>query len=131
MSAPMKMLHATDPAAELRAAVGDVSAHELFANQILVAVYKRPEKTATGIYLSDSTRKEDDYQGKVGLVLKMGPQAFVSDSRVDFGDQRVEVGQWIVARPSDGWKLEINGQLCRMIEDTHVKMRVPAPDAVY
>lgn len=127
----MLMMHEADPAAELVAKVGDISKHELFANQILLAVYKRPEKTKSGIILSDSTRKEDEFQGKVGLVLALGPQAFVSDARVDFGEQAVSVGDWIVCRSSDGWKLNINGVLCRMIEDTHVKMRVPAPDAVY
>lgn len=134
MNAPvnvMKMKHDADPAAELRAVVGPLDGIELFHNQILVATYKRPEKTAGGIFLTDTARKEDEYQGKVGLVLKKGPLAFVDDASVKFAGQDVELGDWITYRASDGWALTINGVHCRMIEDSHIKMRVASPDQVY
>lgn len=128
----LKMQHDTDPRADLLAAVGDLSELEdLFHNEILVAVYKRPEKTKGGIMLPDQVRKEDDYQGKVGLVLRKGPLAFVDDSRNSFAGLNVKEGDWIVFRPSDGWQLIVNKGLCRMLQDIHVKARITRPDFVF
>ena len=133
--ANLRMVHATDPADEIRASVGSLDGIEVFNNQILVGIYVRPEKTAGGILLADQTRNEDKHQGKVGLVLKKGPLAFVDDARNDFQGQDVQVGDWIAYRVQDGWSLTINGPggkvTCRMIEDVHVKMRVSSPDEIY
>jgi len=134
MNAPinvMKMKHDVDPGAALREAVGDLDGIELFNNQVLVAIYKRPERTAGGIILTDNARKEDEFQGKVGLVLDKGPMAFVDDASVKFQGQDVIEGDWITFRASDGWALNINGVPCRMVEDSHIKMRVASPDTVY
>jgi co-chaperonin GroES (HSP10) len=130
-TATMKMLHAVDPAEELKNSVGDLSKVKVYNNNILCAVYKRPERMASGIYISDSTRKEDEYQGKVVLVLKKGPLAFVDDDRTAFGGQNVEVGDWVVLRSSDGWKLNINGVLCQIIQDVNVRLAVPEPDTAF
>ena len=65
-----KMEHAEDPRQKLLSDIGNIDTLKIYNNWILCAVYKRPEKTASGIYLSDGVRKEDEYQGKVGLVVK-------------------------------------------------------------
>jgi len=130
-TATMKMLHAVNPAEELRNAVGDLSKLKVYHNNILCAVYKRPEKTASGLYLSDGIRKEDEYQGKVVLVLKKGPIAFQDDDKTSFAGQDIEEGEWIVLRSSDGWKLNINGVLCHVIQDTQIKMTIPEPDMAF
>jgi co-chaperonin GroES (HSP10) len=130
-TATMKMLHAVNPAEELRNAVGDLSKLKVYHNNILCAVYKRPEKTASGLYLSDNTRKEDEYQGKVVLVLKKGPIAFQDDDKTSFAGQDIEEGEWVVLRSSDGWKLNINGVLCHVIQDTQIKMTIPEPDMAF
>lgn len=134
MNAPvnlMRMKHDADPKEAMREAAGDLSGVELLHNQVLVATYKRPEKTAGGIILTDNTRKEDEYQGKVGLVLKKGPMAFVDDGHVQFHGQNVEIGDWIAYRHSDGWPISVNGCHCRIIEDSHVKLTLDDPDRVY
>jgi co-chaperonin GroES (HSP10) len=130
-SANMKMLHAVDPAEELKLAVGDISKIKVFHNNILCAVYKRPEKLASGLYISDKTRQEDEYQGKVVLVLKKGPLAFIDDDKTAFAGQDVNPGDWVVLRSSDGWKLNINGVLCHVIQDVQIKMTVPEPDVAF
>jgi co-chaperonin GroES (HSP10) len=126
----MKMIHAVDPRNELIESIGDISGIKIYNNWILVAVYKRPEKTAGGIILTDNTRKEDEYQGKVGLVLKKGPIAFVDDEKTSFNGQDVELGEWIAFRVSDGWSLEVNGVMCRMLQDTQIRMSIPSPDVI-
>jgi len=127
----MKMTHTVDPVNELRESVGDLSGIKIYNNWILCAIYKRPEKTASGIILTDNTRKEDEYQGKVGLVLKKGPLAFVDDETTTFQEQNVNIGEWIVFRSSDGWSLTVNGVLCRMMQDIQIRMAIPSPDVVF
>jgi co-chaperonin GroES (HSP10) len=127
----MTMEHEVDPAQALWDNVGDVSKVEVFNNQLLVAVYIRPQKTKSGIYLTDKTTDEDRYQSKVGLVLKKGPMAFDDNTGQWFKDVEIEVGDWIVFRPSDGWSITVNNVLCRMIDDTNIKGRVDNPDRVW
>jgi len=68
-----RMNHSVDPKKVILDEMGDISKVELFNNQVLVAIYMRPEKTASGILLPGQTRDEDKYQGKAGLVIKLGP----------------------------------------------------------
>lgn len=129
----MKMVHDVDPRKVLWDAAGDLKGIELSANQLLIALYMRPEAKDLGngkkLFLSDVTRKEDEYQGKVGLVLKKGPQAF--DDADYFKGWHVNEGDWVVAWVSDGRSTKINGCLCRVIKDSEVRMRVDTPDRVF
>jgi len=127
----MEMDHSKDPRDELKKAVGDLSGVEIFNNQILVAVYIRPNKTKGGIYLADSTRDEDKTQGKVGLVLKKGPQAYVDETNSWFSDIEVNEGDWVYFRPSEGWSITVNNVLCRILDDTLVRGRVQKPDHIW
>lgn len=135
MAAPMKSLHLVDPVRALRDKIGDISQFEVFHNKILVAIYHRPESLDFGngkkLLLPDQTRKEDEWQGKVALVLKLGPLAFKDDEHNKFEGQKVEPGEWIASRPSDGWSLKVNGVPCRMLEESHIQARVKHPDDVY
>ena len=133
------MLHEVDPKQALLDRVGDLNGIDVFGSDMLVAIYKRPEKTKSGLILTDTTRKEDIYQGKVGLVVKMGPFAYVDDDGNKFRD--INVGDWIVFRPSDGWQVTLNTLQrsiskddtvdCRIVGDGSVRMRVTDPDYVY
>ena len=125
-----EMAHDIDPADKLLCAVGDLSGFEIFHNQVLVAVYQRPEKTKSGLYLAKSTLDEDQFQSKIGLILRMGPQAF-EDTGEWRWPHKPERGAWIVFRPSEGWALGINGILCRMLADVSVKGRIASPDLVW
>lgn len=129
----MNMHHADDPKTQLLATVGDISHIRLMHNQILVATYVRPEKTKGGLVLPDKVRKEDEYQGKVGLVIAKGPLAFVDDGATDFRGQDVAIGDWIAYRQSDGWQLVLKNatsgaQHCRMLQDIDVKAVLSSPD---
>lgn len=125
------MMHDEDPAKKILKTVGDLSKFELFGNQVLLGVYERPEKTKSGLYLSDQTRQEDRYQGKAALVLAKGPTAFVSDHNYDFKGQNVEIGDWVAIFVSDGRQIVINKQLARIIEDQYIRLKIPAPDVVF
>lgn len=123
--------HDVDPRQKLIDEVGDISGQKIFNNQILVAVYVRPEKTKSGLYLTSQTTDEDKYQGKVGVIVGMGPSVGNDNSGEWFDGHKFSVGDWVVFRPSDGWSLMVNGVLCRMLADVSVKMAVDGPDVVY
>jgi hypothetical protein len=127
----MEAHHDVDPAHAILEQVGDLSGFHVFNNLVLVGIYERPDTLKSKIIIADGTRGEDKYQGKAALVLKKGPAAFVSDSNYDFRGQDVSVGDWVSLWVSDGRKVQIRGQLCRLVEDMHIRMAIPAPDLVY
>ncbi len=126
------MLHEVDPGQALLEKTGDVTGVEIFNNQILVAIYQRPERTKSGIILTDNTRAEDKFQGKVGLVLKKGPTAFVADAHSGYvWEKPIDVGDWVFFRTSDSWPLKVNDADCRILDDIKVRGRVAHPDLIW
>lgn len=126
-----------DPKGAILSAVGDISGFEPFHNLILVGTHVRPEKTKGGIIRPDRNLAEDRFQGKVGLVLKVGPVAFLDNATAQFGGMTVEEGDWVVYRASDGYEMFFvddngrDGTPCRLLEDVHIKARVVDPEMVY
>lgn len=127
----MIMDHAVDPCENLIRQLGNIEDVEVFNNQVLVAVYIRPNVTAGGVHLPDSITDEDRHQGKVGLIVGMGPDAFIDRSERWFQGIKISMREWIVFRPSEGWPVTVNGVLCRMLNDIDVKGRIARPDQVW
>ena len=126
-------LHETDPKDALIAKIGDVSGVELFHNQVLCAAYLSPGKTKGGILRPDQTKDEDLYQSKVGLILKMGPKAFLSEGAWSWPDD-MAVGDWVFFRVSDGWNTTVNSfrmNVCRILHDVDIRGRIPHPDMIW
>ena len=127
------MLHLNDPRQALFDKIGDISDIEVMHTQVLMAVYMAPEKTAGGIIRPDSNKEEDRHQSKVGLILKVGPQAFRSDGKWSWPED-MGVGDWVYLRRSDGWNVTVNGSrdnLCMMADDVDVRGRIQQPDQVW
>jgi hypothetical protein len=123
---------ASEHADAIRDAVGDLSNVEVFNNQILVGIFKRPDKLKSGLYTAPTTQKEDEYQGKAMLILKVGALAFQDpNGRWFSGVEAPKVGDWIVARPGDTWQLAINRYPCRMMNDTAVRLKIPDPMMIW
>lgn len=127
----MAMFHETDPAQEIWSGVGDLSGISVFNNKLILATYMRPEKSKGGLIMTDMARSEDRWQSKIGLLIKMGPQAFIDDTGRWFSGVKFELGDWLVYRPADGWNMEINGKPCRVFDDINIVGRVEHPDLVY
>lgn len=118
-------------ASDIMASLGDApDKFHVSHNQVLVAIFMRGDKIGS-IYVPDKTAQEDQWQGKVGLVIKKGPLAFKNDHRNDFADQDVKPGDWVVYRVSDGFPIDINKVHCRLIEDIHIKGVVDTPDIIW
>lgn len=125
------MASSSDAKATLRSAVGSLKEVSVLHNLVLVATYVKSERTAGGILLPDKTKDEDRFQGKVGLVLARGPIAFKDDAYNNFGGIEANVDDWVVYWPSDGREMFVNGVSCRLLEDKHIKMRIPKPEGVF
>lgn len=127
----MRMDHQIDPADDLIARLGDISDVKIFNNQVLMALYVRPMKTKSGIYLSDKTRDEDIFQSKVGLIVKVGESAFSDPNGNWFNGESIKIHDWVVSRPSDGWSIVIKDVHCRIISDINIKAAISHPDDVW
>lgn len=120
-----------NPKLEIIKLIGDLSKFKVKFNMVLLATYFRPEKTAGGIIRPDANKAEDEWQGKVGLVMKLGPKAYEDDDETVFDGEKVEVGEWAVYKIGDTWSLNINGYPCRMIRDSSIKLTVEDPNSVF
>jgi hypothetical protein len=133
-----------DPKEDILARLGDLSHLEIAQNEVLLAIYVRPEKTAGGIFLTANIRKEDVYQGKVGLVVKIGAACSFTQEDPYAGqkiDLPIELYDWVVVRPSDTWALDINGNAtalkyedfvpCRLVRDRHIRLRIENPEVIW
>jgi hypothetical protein len=102
------MKHEKDPRDVILDEIGDLSKFEIANNEVLVATYRRPEKTRGGIILTPYNLNEDLYQSKAGLVVKIGPD-------------------W----PSDCWALEVNFVHCRLVYADQIRVRIAYPGMVW
>lgn len=131
------VVHEGDPAKDILDRIGEIPPDAVQFSKILVAVYTRPEiqKTAGGIIMPDSRKEkekeEDIYQGKVGLIVAMGPLAYVDDEDNKFHGIANKVGDWVWFRPAEGWACEFNGVLCRLFSESKIIGRLPHPDMVW
>lgn len=66
---------------------------------VLVLQYVRPEKVGS-LFLAEQTRREDEYQGRVGLVLALGPDAYADGAKFQNGAW-CKPGDWIVWPPME------------------------------
>lgn len=123
-----------DPKQEILDKLGDLTHFEIARNEVLVAIYERPDTTPGGIALTRKTRKEDLYQGKVGLVVKIGPGCMFPNLNINLHD-------WIVTRASDTWALDVNADPkaltqedfvpCRLVFDDQIRARIAQPGMVW
>lgn len=93
---------------EIFAAVGDISALEIFGSQILLGVYIRPVMAGSIITLNKAQR-EDIYQGCVSMILKFGPKALDAFDEAHFGGRKPEIGDWVFGRVADSYQTSIKG----------------------
>jgi hypothetical protein len=114
--------------------IGDLSDYQLAPGEVLLVIYQRPEMTAGGIILTPQNLKEDIYQGKSHLVVKIGEGC-------DFFGLDVRLHDWVVVRPSDGWAIDINPRPnildrkdyvpCRHVLPKYIRAKIPHPAFVW
>lgn len=120
---------AKDPKKAITDLVGDLSGVEIIGDMVLVGTFFRPEKTSGGIIRPDTNKQEDAWQGKVGLVLKLGPDAFRQDTG-ELYEQHAKPGEWVVYKVGDGWDVYINSYPCRLLRDVAIRLKVSDPTII-
>lgn len=129
--------HKTDPRQDILDRLGPLPEGIVQFSRILVAVYQPPmvEKTEGGVILTPVMQSEDleEYlwQGKVGLIVAMGSQAYVDDESTKFHGIRNRIGDWVWFRPSNGDACEVNGVFCRLFSESGIFGPIPHPDYVW
>lgn len=137
--------HERDPKDVILEQIGELPDGIVQFSRILVAIYVRPimadekgdRRTQGGIILPgervEKEKQEDHYQGKVGLIVAVGEQAYEDDdaNNVRFHGVKNGVGDWVWFRPSDGLGCEVNGVSCRILQEGHIIGRLPHPDVVW
>jgi len=102
---------------------------------VLVATYVRSDKLKSGLILGgDRTRAEDRFQGKIGLVLKIGMKLKTEEPFTD----PIKPGDWIMYRVSDAHEFffvhedePLDGASVRLIEKGLIFARVQNPESVF
>lgn len=134
MTRAIAMVHETDPKQEILSRVRGLIDDILpMTTEVICGIYVRPERTAGGIILPQDKgmRREDEYQGKVGLVLKMGPLAFTDDENHKWGDVKPKVGDWVLWRVGDTFPFSLGDAPCRFVDEGLIRAILPGPDIVY
>jgi len=122
---------ASNPREAIIVAVGDLSGAKVAADLVLLGTYIRNEKTAGGIIRPTEVLKEDEYQGKVGLVLARGPIAYADWEDDATRGQMAQFHTWVVYAIKDAWPVQINGTACRFIPYDKIRMQTPTPQMVF
>lgn len=129
--------HKVDPKKALLERVGAIPDGLVQFSRILVAIYQPPivEKTAGGLFVAQNIAEEDRleaiHQGKTGIVVAVGDRAYIDDDHTHFHGTKVEVGDWVWFRPSDGMPCDVNEQFCRVFDsERFIIGKLPHPDMV-
>lgn len=110
------------------AALGDIKGKfTLLHSQVLVVTYVQPARTSGGIIIPQKSQDEDRFQGTIGLVVALGKGAFKDDNIAKFHGDKLELSDWVFARPGDGMEMFINQVPCRVFEDVAIKAIVTEP----
>jgi len=117
----------------LKALGSAVDQYRLFDDDVLLATYIRPEKTAGGIIMPERVKDEDRFQGKAGLLLKCGAAAFKFDrsGMFKFEGEAPNIHSWVVYRPSDGWEIALHGVSCRIIRSVMLRGVIDDPSVIW
>lgn len=126
-----KVATSIDPKQAIIDAVGNIDDFELADDLVLMGIYFRPEKTKGGIIRPNANVEEDAYQGKVGLVLKWGPNAFRSPEDGELYEWRVNVGEWAFFKVGDAWQTSVKGYPCRIGKDVAIRGKVKDPSIIF
>lgn len=122
---------AADPKKGILQAVGDVSGVDVLTDLVLVGTFIRSEKRASGLLLPKEHLQEDEFQGKVGLVLKAGPLAYGEWEDDAERGKNATLHTWVVFAIKDTWPIQVNGVACRVVPYDKLRMRLNNPTMVF
>lgn len=94
--------------------------------RLLIATLKVSEKTDGGVYMPDSIKDAESTASIIGLVLKVGSEAYSDADRFPSGPYCKE-GDFVIFRSYSGTRFKIDDQEFRLINDDTVEAVVDDP----
>jgi hypothetical protein len=91
----------------------------------------RPHDPGGSIYVPQKSQQEGQYQGNIGLVLKLGESAFKFDGETvgaTWEGPTAKVGDYVMFKFSNSREFYLNGVSVRWIEDRAIEARVDGGD---
>lgn len=104
---------------------------EVLGSDVLVATYVEPEKRGS-LFIPQKSVQESIFQGRIGLILKMGSTAFkYTKGGYAWEGPKPQVGDWILFRFADAWELYLSGVSCRVVDAEVVRAIIEKPEVVF
>ena len=97
--------------------------------RILILPHQGKGKTKVGVILSDKTVQETQIAANVGLVLKVGPDAYNDESRFPNGAW-CKKNDWVIFAKYAGARLNIEGGELRLLNDDEILGVVDDPESI-
>ena len=94
--------------------------------RILIAIPEISVKTEGGVIIPDKIRNAEETASLVGVVLKVGPEAYSDASRFPTGAWCKE-GDFVIFRSYSGTRFKVHGKEFRLINDDTVEAVVEDP----
>ena len=94
--------------------------------RILIAIPEISVKTEGGVIIPDKIRNAEETASLVGVVLKVGPEAYSDASRFPNGAWCKE-GDFVIFRSYSGTRFKVHGKEYRLINDDTVEAVVEDP----
>jgi co-chaperonin GroES (HSP10) len=102
----------------------------LYRNEVLVVTAPNNTQSAGGIIMPEQYKKEQRFQGKIGLVVALGEIAFNDKDLWPNEETRPKVGTWVFFRTADTNECSIGGYSCRFVDDHRIRGCCPAADTL-
>ena len=97
--------------------------------KILVAIPQMEDKSEGGVILPEEYRQREETASVVGLVVKLGPDAYSDEKRFPSGPFCKE-GDFIIMKSYSGSRVDIHGHELRIINDDTPEAIVEDPRGV-
>lgn len=141
MPQPIRLLHRVDPKKytmeQVEPWIKDV---RIRPYDVMLAMYLREKipgdhVTLGGLFMPNGetgSLREDLFQGKVGVVMKVGHLAFTEDSDHRWQDFKPAIGDWVVINVGDTFSWDLpGGWRIRIVDENMVRAIVPVPDMAW
>jgi hypothetical protein len=108
----------------------DMLGVQICGPDLLLAIFDRAGYQSFGKVFVPDNYLEDKIQGKVALVLAVGPLVNGPEVEAWFGGNPPKVGDWVVTSIRDGLNYVVNNVVMKTVEWKYIRMKILHPDMV-
>lgn len=100
---------------------------------LVVRLYRHPEKTGGGIIMTQKTQQDANVSGCSAQILVTGPECWRGKEHPSGNALNLQVGDWIMMQSYAGGQIRLNvypHEEIRVIADTEIIARILDPEQV-